>query len=459
MLRLNILLFISVLVLVNSCQVYREGKEAELPDLAPPQGYNPQFITDIKDVSSHAIIEPQLVISRAEMKNSDKITLYTHLIDQSSFYMTGAAKADWLKKWCKGTIITNGVESPIEKITIRESTIKDRKPMAIAVVMDHSGSMGIDRAYACQDAAIELIRSMRSGDAMTLIKYDNIVSLEAPLTTSQPILLSSLKRVGLEGFGGMTAVSDAVAMGIEEVSKADATMQKVVFVFTDGHDNSSSMSVQSVIDKAKLNNTIVCAIDFGYGINKGFMEQFSNGTGGIYHHIYKKEEFALAFDDMYKRFEYFYVVEFEQPDFGEHKVVLTMCLDNKVVSDTISFNNLPEIGSINLLSVNFDTDKSTIKSESSKAIKKVASMMKLYPGVSIELRGHTDSSNRTGDPNHNMKLSQARADAVKQALVKEGITDSKIKAIGFGEIKPIADNDTNEGKAKNRRTEFIIISK
>lgn len=459
MFRNILLLFAFIMVLVNSCQVYKDGKEAELPDLAPPQGHNPQFIIDIKDVAKHEIKDPQLVISRTEAKNSDKVKLYTHLIDQSSFFMTGAAKADWLKKWCKGTIITNGVEVPIEKLTIRESTVKDRKPLAIAVVMDHSGSMGVERAYACQDAAIDLIKSMKNGDAMTIIKYDGNVSLEAPLTTSQPLLLSSLKRNGLEGFGGLTAVSDAVAKGIEEVSKSDANLQKVVFVFTDGYDNSSNMSVQNVIDKANISNTIVCAIDFGYGINKGYMEQFSNGTGGLYHHIYKKEEFPLAFEDMYKRFEHFYVVEFEQPDFGEHQVILSMCLDNKVVSDTISFNNLPDIGSINLLSVNFDTDKSTIKSESSKAIKRVAAMMKLYQGVSIELRGHTDSSNRTGDPNHNMKLSQARADAVMQALVKEGITDNRIKAIGFGELKPIADNDTNEGKAKNRRTEFVIISK
>lgn len=447
------------LIIIASCQVYRGEKEAVLPDLPPPQGHNPQFITDVRDVSSNQLREPRLIISKVDAKNNDKVRLNVQFMDQSAFFMTGAAKGDWLKKWCKGTIITNGVEIPVEKMTIRESTIKDRKPLAIAVVMDHSGSMGEDRAYSCQDATIDLIKSMKSGDAMSIIKYDGKVSLEAPLTTSPSILLSGMKRNGLQGFGGMTAVTDAISLGIEQVAKADPSMQKVVIVFTDGYDNSSKFSVQDIINKANQSNTMVCAIDFGYGINKGYMEQYSNGTNGLYHHIYSKDEFKLAFDDMYKRFEYYYIVEFEQPEFGDHKLVMTLCLDGKEVSDTVSFNNLPDIGFINLLQVFFDSDKSSIKSESAKAIKRVASMMKLYPGMTIELRGHTDNSNRTGDPNHNVKLSQARADAVKQALVKEGISESRVKSNGFGDSKPIADNDSNEGKAKNRRTEFVILSK
>lgn len=455
------LLIISYLVLliINSCQVYRGETEAILPDLPPPQGHNPQFITDIKDVASYQVKDPKIIISRADAKSSDKVKLYVHFIDSGKYFMTGAAGSDWLKKWCKGKIITNGVEIPVEKLNIRESTIQDRKPLAISISMDHSGSMGSSRAFACQDATIDLIKNMKNGDAISLVKYDGKVSLETPLTTSQPILLSGLKRNGLEGFGGMTAVADATMLGIEEVSKSDTNMQRVVMVFTDGHDNSSKFSVQQVVDKAIQNNTIICAVDFGYGINKGYMEQFSKGTNGLYHHIYSQNEFKPAFEDMYKRFEYFYVVEFEQPDFGEHEVVLTLCLEDKEVTDTVKINNLPDIGDINLISIFFDSDKSTIKSESAKAIKKVSSMMKLFPGIVIELRGHTDSSNRTGDPQHNDKLSQSRADAVKQALIKEGISDNRIIAKGFGDSVPIADNNTNEGKAKNRRTEFVILRK
>jgi outer membrane protein OmpA-like peptidoglycan-associated protein/Mg-chelatase subunit ChlD len=459
MIRRYALIIIVGLLTFYSCQVYKEGREGILPDLPAPAGHNPAFIVDVKDVNSHDIKDPRVIISSIEAKSGDKVRLNVHFFDQNSFFMTGAAAGEWLKKWCKGTVITNGVEFPVEKMTVRESSIKDRKPIALALVMDHSGSMGEDRAYACQDAAIELIRTMKPIDAMTIIKYDGKVSLETPLTTSQSVLLSGLKRNGLEGFGGMTAVADAVMLGIDEISKADSSMQRVIVIFTDGNDNSSTFLVPDVIKKANDKNVMVCAIDFGYGINPGYMEQYSKGTGGMYHHIYKKDEFKLTFDDMYKRFEYFYIVEFEQPDYGDHKLVLSMCLKDKVVSDTLQFNNLPDIGFINLLNVYFDTDKSSIKSESSKAIKKVAAMMKLYPGMKIELRGHTDKNNRTGDQNYNLKLSQTRADAVKQSLTKEGIGENRILASGFGDTKPVADNDTPEGRARNRRTEFVILSK
>ncbi len=454
----RLIAFLLMLIFV-SCQVYKGEREAVLPDLPAPPNHNPIFLTDIKDVSSHTLKDPKVVVSRVDAKTGDKVKMHIHFFDQNSFYMTGAAAGEWLKKWCKGTIVTNGVEIPVEKMTIRESNIKDRKPLAIALVMDHSGSMGEERAYSCQDAAIELINSLKQGDALSIIKYDGRVSLETPLTTSKSILLSGLKRNGLEGFGGMTAVSDAIDLGIQEISKADNGMQRVVIVFTDGYDNSSKFSVNDVVTKANNSNVSICAIDFGYGINKGFMEQYSYGTNGMYHHIYKKDEFKLAFEDMYKRYEYFYVVEFEQPDYGDHKFTLSLCLKDSVIQDSVIFNNLPDIGFINLLQVYFDTDKANIKSESSKAIKKVAKMMKLYPTMAIELRGHTDNSNRTGDPNYNFKLSQSRADAVKQALIKEGIGDNRINAVGFGEQKPIDSNDTPEGKAKNRRTEFVILRK
>lgn len=79
--------------------------------------------------------------------------------------------------------------------------------------------------------------------------------------------------------------------------------------------------------------------------------------------------------------------------------------------------------------------------------------------MKIELRGHTDAQNKTGDPEYNTKLSQKRADAVKEALVKRGIAADRITAFGYGESRPVADNNTEDGRSLNRRTEFVIISR
>ena len=85
--------------------------------------------------------------------------------------------------------------------------------------------------------------------------------------------------------------------------------------------------------------------------------------------------------------------------------------------------------------------------------------MKAMPTLKIELRGHTDSTNSTGDPDYNVTLSQQRADAVRNELIRRGINGSRIQSIGFGEAMPVATNTTPEGRAKNRRTEFVIVER
>jgi outer membrane protein OmpA-like peptidoglycan-associated protein len=83
-------------------------------------------------------------------------------------------------------------------------------------------------------------------------------------------------------------------------------------------------------------------------------------------------------------------------------------------------------------------------------------ILKAYPNAEVQLVGHTDNS---GDPAANMKLSQDRANAVRDMLVNGGIDANRISTAGYGQDKPIASNDTGEGRAKNRRTELVVTKK
>jgi len=102
--------------------------------------------------------------------------------------------------------------------------------------------------------------------------------------------------------------------------------------------------------------------------------------------------------------------------------------------------------------VTFDTNKSTIKPDSTETLDEAAAVLKAAAALSIIVGGHTDN---TGTPEANMRLSEDRAKAVVAALIQRGIAASRLTAQGFGQTQPIADNRLEEGRAKNRRVELV----
>lgn len=116
-----------------------------------------------------------------------------------------------------------------------------------------------------------------------------------------------------------------------------------------------------------------------------------------------------------------------------------------------------EIGnSIILKNIFFDTDMFDLKQESTVELLKLVELLKKNPSLKIEIAGHTDNQ---GSKTHNQTLSQNRAKAVYDYLVKQGIAATRLSYKGYGDTAPIADNSTEDGRAKNRRTEFKVLSK
>ncbi|WP_437507377.1 OmpA family protein [Sorangium sp. So ce1099] len=110
-----------------------------------------------------------------------------------------------------------------------------------------------------------------------------------------------------------------------------------------------------------------------------------------------------------------------------------------------------------LQQVQFDTGKATIKKESDDLLDEVAGVLKEHPEITkIEVQGHTDPR---GGRAYNVRLSQARSESVTKALVKRGVEAERLTSKGYGPDVPIADNDTDEGRQKNRRVQFKILEK
>jgi outer membrane protein OmpA-like peptidoglycan-associated protein len=113
---------------------------------------------------------------------------------------------------------------------------------------------------------------------------------------------------------------------------------------------------------------------------------------------------------------------------------------------------LAETGTARIYGIYFDVDKSDIKSGSKATLDEIAGVLKADPTLTLEVSGHTDNS---GTNAHNLILSRNRAVAVVNALVRDyGIVSSRLRAQGYGDTRPVESNDTDAGKAKNRRVEL-----
>ncbi len=140
------------------------------------------------------------------------------------------------------------------------------------------------------------------------------------------------------------------------------------------------------------------------------------------------------------------------------KYILTIvekaAMAQELVANADAFaNSLKTTGHIAVEGIYFDTGKAELKLESTAAIAEVAKLLKGDAGLKLYVVGHTDNA---GALEGNMKLSQDRAQSVVQSLIKtHGIPAARLKAYGSGPYAPVASNDTEEGRAKNRRVELV----
>lgn len=139
--------------------------------------------------------------------------------------------------------------------------------------------------------------------------------------------------------------------------------------------------------------------------------------------------------------------------------------DNLTIADTSAYKEIIKTIPLEKLSVGskiilrnifFDFDKATLRSESIPELERLVQLLKSNPNLKIEISGHTDSK---GDDDYNMKLSKDRAWSVVDYIISKNIEKHRVISKGYGESQPIGNNETEDGRQMNRRTEFKILSK
>jgi outer membrane protein OmpA-like peptidoglycan-associated protein len=104
----------------------------------------------------------------------------------------------------------------------------------------------------------------------------------------------------------------------------------------------------------------------------------------------------------------------------------------------------------------FETGSANLAPASDPQIRNIAEILRCYPTVNLKIGGYTDN---TGDPAANQRLSQARAETARQAIVRQGIEPTRIEAEGYGQEHPVASNDTDDGRQRNRRIDVLVTKK
>ncbi|GAB3735455.1 sodium-translocating pyrophosphatase [Spirosoma lituiforme] len=140
-------------------------------------------------------------------------------------------------------------------------------------------------------------------------------------------------------------------------------------------------------------------------------------------------------------------VDLNIPELGIENKLLAFIKSDKAVDKTTWFD---------FDRLTFDTGKATLKPASQEQLKNIAEILKAYPAVNVKLGGYTDN---TGNADSNLKLSQDRANSVRAELEKMGVDKDRLEAEGYGQEHPVASNDSQEGRAQNRRISIRVTKK
>jgi Mg-chelatase subunit ChlD len=471
----HIILVLSVAIVVISCSVLGKSKgvsftkkgspvymkngvkaEKELTlDSKPPVNYvalskptiGPSTIKT-KDVDSYDLESFQANIS----SDQNGSISYTFFNPTTNEYYSNVSK----KSIVGIKIVKDSMSCKVVNYKFTSQVNGKREPMSVVFILDHSGSMGDDRANIVQIALDSALNYKHKDDEITLIKFDHETK-KLITSSNKKELQGLLKPVGLQGFGFTTAIQDAIKLGVDELNNTKYK-DKLIVLLTDGCENSSKVATELVdlITTAKKSKVVINTIGFGEYVDTDYLNFISNETGGYFRQLFSRDEIKNVFNHNILRMNNNFKINFAPCMFGDSlKLITKVKLNDSIfVNEKMIFTPF-SLGETIELNVLFDTDKFNIKTEYNEELNSFVTFMKKNKKVQVEISGHTDSDS---DEKYNLKLSQNRADEIKKYIVSKGIEASRITTVGYGESKPKYPNDSPENKAMNRRIEAKIIN-
>jgi outer membrane protein OmpA-like peptidoglycan-associated protein len=349
----------------------------------------------------------------------------------------------------------------VPKFNVREYGKGDSIAFNIMLTLDYSGSISqiMDVIKEGTDLFVKLKYPY---DKVGINSFNNEFEVKVPLSSDTSSIMNLFRAKMEEGIGLFSAVYDATFNSISLFENTSKDTPRILVIFSDGDDNYSKVPVKEVIDFANEMNVNIFTVAFGYSIDEN-LKYLSEYTGGKFYKAYSKKELMAVFRDIYNSLRNYYLISYKPPlFFGWHKAFSSLDIpgmDSTMIA-TAEYNtgidDLSDLEDAFRRPILFAFDTDSIIPSTLYVIDEIVDAMYVYPKLRLEVQGHTDSK---GSEEYNQKLSEKRAKAVVDALLEKGIHPRRLRYRGFGMSRPIATNETEEGRQKNRRTEFVIIAK
>ncbi|MBX3043562.1 MAG: OmpA family protein [Candidatus Kapabacteria bacterium] len=476
-LLISILMLFSISFLTNSCktprktgfelqkEIYEEEMRLKYGDEEPPKEI---YLSDTKPIDS---VDVNLLIFdmfRFEAEDYPKeVRFFARVYDSLGNFVTHMA--DPYKKDKDIEYFTSVREelgknykirhAPIKDFKVREFGADDSIAYDIVLTVDYSGSM--DAILSAIFEGTELFVSMKfPQDRIALGTFNRTLDVKVPLLKDTADILRLYRAKRNEGLGLFTGVFDAIYGSINLLKDSPKDQPKIVVILSDGDDNYSKKNLDSLIRKAKELDVHVFCVAFGYSKDES-LRLLSQYTGGKFYKAHTKEQLIAIFKDIYMSLRYFYRITYVPPTYwGYHHAYAAINVpgraDSLVADGFYDTTGWLALSDTVVRPINFDFDKAIIKEDSYLTLDELVDLMMTWPNLKFDIQGHTDN---IGTKEYNEALSERRAQAVYDALVERGIDERRLRYRGFGFAKPVASNETEAGRSKNRRTEFIIIAK
>lgn len=332
----------------------------------------------------------------------------------------------------------NILASP-DQMSISESRKAEDQAFAVGFALDHSASMTTPRAIRMQRAIQNALKTFDPQDYVSVVKFTGSVDTEVELSKERDEYLSQFKVNGLQSRNNGTAIYDAALETIEQLASAPEVTKRVMVLFTDGEDESSSAKVEDVIAKAKEHQVTIHVVTYGVS-NDREISKIAAATDGRLHKLQDVYDFDKVFLGIYNALRHSYTITVKHNvELADSRVqgatmtaagqgsgsVKTPEVMAMMPKGRVTVANAPFDGLIMNVDLAFVEQSHDVNPEDVPLLDSIATVMIQKGDLALEI---LNSSNGSNGSEENSAFMHRRAQAVRDLLIRRGVPPSRIQS-------------------------------